>query len=427
MTAPRRRFPSALLLAMLLAMSASGCQLVSQLGTQLRVYISVGDESGSEEERSLEALKQQVVGEYIANNPEVKLRVRFVPERQLKRQVRLQGAIGAGPDLVISRVISAARLYQEGLVTPSNLTQRELADINLRELVQFQSGKGYAALPFLFEPSLACYNRERVKQPPRQLSDLQKLAASGIRVALPIEVEELIWTAQSFDQEADLIRLMSGTQRENGQPGLDELTRAGKKAWLEWLAALNLEPNVSFAATMEELLPRLEDGSADWIGCNSTSVPRLRASLGERLGLGLLPASNAGTPARALTRMLVISFGRDSTAQEREQAERFALFLLNDYSQSRIMLRAVGNLPANQDVVVPRKEMPDLGMMADSLESAFVLPFSASEGLTAEARERVNILLKRNIYREWTPSRTLQGLEEVISPPGPHKLSSLNR
>ncbi len=183
---------------------------------------------------------------------------------------------------------------------------------------------------------------------------------------------------------------------------------------------------MSFAATLEELLPRLEDGSADWISCNSTAVPRLRASLGERLGLAVLPASNDGTPARALTRLLVISFGRDSTAREREQAERFSLFLLNDYSQSRIMLRAIGNMPANQEVVVPRKEMPDLGVMVESLQSALVLPFSASEGLTTAARERVNILLKRNIYREWTPTRTLQGLEEVVTPPGQQKLSRFN-
>ncbi len=213
MSVPGRRVPSALLLAVLLALAASGCQLGSQLTTQLRVFIAVGDERGSDEERSLEALKQQLVGVYIANNPEVKLQVRFVPERELKRQVRQQSAIGAGPDLVISRVISAAWLHQEGLVTPSSLAERELAELDLRELVEFQTAKGYAALPFLFEPSLACYNRERVKEPPRQLSDLQKLAATGIRVALPIEVEELIWTAQSFGQEDDLIRLMSGGEQ----------------------------------------------------------------------------------------------------------------------------------------------------------------------------------------------------------------------
>ena len=90
------------------------------------------------------------------------------------------------------------------------------------------------------------------------------------------------------------------------------------------------------------------------------------------------------------------------------------------------MLQAIGNLPANQEVVAPRKEMPDLGVMLDSLQSALVLPFSASEGLTTAARERVNILLKRNIYREWTPTRTLQGLEEVVTPPGQQKVSRFN-
>jgi hypothetical protein len=55
--------------------------------------------------------------------------------------------------------------------------------------------------------------------------------------------------------------------------------------------------------------------------------------------------------------------------------------------------------------------------MEDSLSTAFVLPFSTSERIPTQARERVNTLLKRNIYQEWTPSRTLQGLEEVFAPP----------
>lgn len=39
----------------------------------------------------------------------------------------------------MSRVIPAARLRQEGLMTPSGLASSELAELNLRELVQFQS------------------------------------------------------------------------------------------------------------------------------------------------------------------------------------------------------------------------------------------------------------------------------------------------
>jgi ABC-type glycerol-3-phosphate transport system substrate-binding protein len=410
-----------LLLAVLLTLGLAGCriasQLASQMATQLRVFVAVGDDRDSDEERSLNALKQQVVEEYLANNPDIRLQVRFLPEKELKRQVLRQSAVGAGPDLVISRVIPAAQLYKDGLVSAASLDTSDVAELNLRELEQFRSGVGYPVLPFLFEPSLACFNRKRVKNPPRQLSDLQKLAASGIRVALPIEVDELIWTAQSFGQRNDLILLISGGKWGKGQASLEEQNRAGKLAWLQWLANLNLEQNVSFAATLENLLPRLEDGSVDWISCNSTAVPRLRAKMGDQLGLSLLPASNDGRPAGALTRMLVISFGRDSTAKEREQAERFAMFLLNDYSQSKIMLRAIGNLPANQDVPVPRKEMPDLGVMEDSLSTAFVLPFSTSERIPTQARERVNTLLKRNIYQEWTPSRTLQGLEEVFAPP----------
>ena len=109
----------------------------------------------------------------------------------------------------------------------------------------------------------------------------------------------------------------------------------------------------------------------------------------------------------------MISFGRDSTGDERRAAQKFVLFMLNDYSQNNLTDRAVGNLPANGNVIVPTKESPDLSAMEASLNNAITLPFQAGPASNAATQERLIHLLKQNVYGEWEPERVLTDLKAM--------------
>ena len=153
------------------AMLCSGCQgpLAGLLPVNLQVAISAGAGADSQTQKSLMQLTSQVAAEYMRNNPGVNLHMRFVPEQELEASVRTRTQLGAGPDLLISRVVSAARLDRDGLITTTGLGRGELAPLQLRYLERFRRGGSYAALPFLMQPSLACFNRRQGLQPPRRI------------------------------------------------------------------------------------------------------------------------------------------------------------------------------------------------------------------------------------------------------------------
>ncbi|MEB3350835.1 MAG: extracellular solute-binding protein [Cyanobacteriota bacterium] len=409
--AGRRALPALLALAAL----CGGCQgpTARLLPVNLQVAISVGAGAGSQAQKSLMELTSQVAAEYMRNNPGVNLHMRFLPEAELEGTVRRRTELGAGPDLLISRVVAAARLDRDGLVTATGLGLQELAPLQLRHLDRFRRGRSVAALPFLMQPSLACFNRRQVPEPPRRIGDIERLAAGGVRIGLPLEVQELLWTASDFRADQPLMRLLHRIQGMDDGGVTSPQDRERLLSWLAWLARSNVQPNVIYVDTMDELVGRLENGSLDWISCTATAIPRLRRALGPRLAVSPLPGTDDGSPARALARLIVISFGRDSSGAERAAARKFALFMLNDYSQNNLMVRAVGNLPANRNVIVPTKDSPELAAMLTSLRDSISLPFEAGPGATPATQERLVYLIKQNVYGEWAPPRVLADLERL--------------
>jgi hypothetical protein len=376
---------------------------------------SAGSGADSQTQRSLGQLTRLVAEEFMRNNPGILLHIRLLPEASLEATVRQRTALGAGPDLLISRVGAAARLNRDGLVTDTGLTLSQLAPLQLRDLDRFRRGDRITALPFLLQPSLACFNRRTVTSPPRRISDLEPLAASGVRIGLPLEVRELLWTASDFQADGPLLQLLHQIQGLRAGQALDSTQRQRLLAWLQWLARSNVQPNLIYLDSMDQLVQRLEAGNLDWISCNATSLPRLQRRLGRALAVSPLPGDDRGDPARALARFIVISFGRDSNRSEQQAARKFAQFMLNDYSQSSLMVRALGNLPANQNVVIPVKDVPELGAMVSSLASAVTLPFQAGPDTTTATERQMQYLLKQNVYGEWSPTRVLAILEALAA------------
>jgi ABC-type glycerol-3-phosphate transport system substrate-binding protein len=182
--------------------------------------------------------------------------------------------------------------------------------------------------------------------------------------------------------------------------------------WLRWLYRANINPNVRFSDTNEDLAEQLMKRELDWISCNSAVIPILRQALGRDLGLALLPGDSEGQPARAVGRLQTISFGRDSAPAQREAAERFALFLLNDYSQNTVMTRTVGNLPVNQNVIVPVKRSEVLAAIQRSEPQAIVPSFHRAVGVRLQ-RQPLSRLIKQNVYGEASPEEVLQQIEAL--------------
>jgi len=403
------------LLAGLLAL-AVGCGGCQRLRVNLQVSISPGAGADRLSRESLNRLSSQMAREFMQNNPGVNLHLRYIPEAQVLNTLSARSALGVGPDLMITRAAPAQALAQMGLSRPSELGPAQLDPLAIKFLPGFRQGNRYLALPFLVQPSLACYDRRRISAPPQRLDDLVSLASEGKRIGLPLRFNELLWTATGFGAVDPLIRMLDGVRTSSGKPGLEPNDRKAALAWLQWLYRANVEPTLKFLDDGEELVQALETGKLDWISCNATVIRRLRRDLGVNLAVSPLPKTNAGEPSRAFARLLLISFGRDSNPEERRIAQKFALFALNDFSQTNLMERAIGNMPVNQNVIVPVKNAPELAAMEQSLASSIVPHFRMGVA-SIRLAPPISQLLKQTIYGDLAPAAALRQIEALA--PGP--------
>jgi hypothetical protein len=245
-------------------------------------------------------------------------------------------------------------------------------------------------------------------------------AAEGVRVGLPLQMFELLWTASDFEADRALLNLFrTRVQTKALWQGLSPMDRTRVEAWLGWLAKANIEPNLIFVETADELVERMERGQLDWISCSSTAIERLKRKMGPHLGVSVLPTGRDGKPARPLARLQLLSFGRDSTPAQRQVATSFALFVLNDFSQTNLISKAFGNMPVNQNVVVPVKDSPALAVMQASLDHSTVptfregVGFRRAIGLGAGTQDPLVHLLKQAVYGEQSPEAVTDAIEDI--------------
>jgi hypothetical protein len=411
---PFRRIvpPRALLgLGLALTLVCGGCQRGGNPPVSLQLAISTGEGADVVARSNLKRLATQIANEYMRNHPEVLLHLRLLPDADLVESVRSRARLGAGPDVLISRVAPVEILEREGYLKPIDISPEQLDPLRLQFLDEFRDGKNYEALPFLLQPTVACYDRRRLPNPPVLLNDLTARAAEGAKVGLPLQISQLIWTASAFDADRPLLQLFRTRVGETSTwQGLSPTDRRRLEEWLAWLYRANIEPNVLFVDTADELVERLERGQLDWISCNSTAIERIKRKLGPHLGVSVLPAGAIGKPARPLARLQLISFGRDSTPAQRRVATSFALFVLNDFSQSNLITKAFGNMPVNRNVVVPVKDSQALAAMEASLNNSTVATFRQGVGLV-KSLIPLRQLLKQAVYGEQSTPKVVQGIE----------------
>jgi ABC-type glycerol-3-phosphate transport system substrate-binding protein len=395
-----------------LAVLVTGCNQAFQPPENLNLLLSAGVGEDKLARSELELLAQNLANEFMRVNPKVSVHLRLTSENEVVPLMQSRAGLGAAPDLVVSRVATAFALANQNLTQASSLEPAELDPLRIRFLGRFRQGNRFQALPLLVQPTVACFNRSRVPSPPRTLDELVRQANGGQKMGLPLEMRELFWTATGFKAQQPLLQLLELKRAGSSNQPLQGENRKAVLTWLEWLYRANVDPNVIFVDTADEMVARLEKGQLDWISCNATAIRRLQKSLGSNLAVADLPRGPDGETAHPIARMLVMSFGRDSTPSQRNAAERFALFVLNEYTQNALVAKAVGNMPVNQNVVLPLKDSPYLPVMDRSLNHSIIPSFHEGMRITQLA-DSLRPILKQNIYGEAKPEVVLKDIENV--------------
>ncbi len=394
------------LAAVTLLLGLGGCSGGGGFGPD-NLYIAVATSTplgNSVELGANRSIGDRLIERFRTLHPGVAVHVSHFPVDELLSATRFRDSRGLGPDLIISRVITALQLHQQGLSSDVSLDQEALSRLEPRFLSQFRRGSRALAVPFLAQPQVACYDRRRLKEPPRSVDDLLALSARGLRVGLPLAVADLYWTTAAQGAGPAVARLLDGPP----QPTPTSLPAADRQAlerWIAWLHNASLQKNVSFADDSLDLVKQLQRGERDWISCSSLWIDGLRQRLGPHLGVSVLPGG-AEAPAAPITRLLVWSFGRHSSPKQRLLAEQFVLFSLNEVTQKQLMDGVPGNLPVNPDVLIPTRSSSLMASLSTSLDHSLMFDLRDPDGAIARG-SRIEGLLKKLVQGDLPPAAAI--------------------
>jgi len=93
-------------------------------------------------------------------------------------------------------------------VVPSNLSSEELDLLRLQFLPRVLKGNHCTAIPFLLQPSLACYSRERLLKAAASLAELLSRAAEGLAARLSTASSMNLKHIENLRPEKQCFRLL---------------------------------------------------------------------------------------------------------------------------------------------------------------------------------------------------------------------------
>jgi arabinogalactan oligomer/maltooligosaccharide transport system substrate-binding protein len=407
----RRKGRPAFVAGLIVALAALlGCRSSPAPGGVIYGYVGIdGDQAGSS--RASQGVRRQIARlkeGFRRLHPGTELQLVFFPEDSLAEELVRRERSGLGPDLVLSNGNTARNLAEHGLTRTVRMPHEVLRRLSPSMLEGLRSTDGsLTALPVVMEPQLACFNRSRLPAPPRSTEELLALSAQRLQVGLAIEPMSLFWSSGSLGASEALAAAAAGAPLSAAQ-------RQAVVGWMGWLLNASLQQRISFYANQEQLKQELQAGRADWIPCRSSDLQDLRASLGNRLGVAVLP-DGPQHPASPINRLKVWSFGRNSSPRQRVTAEAFASYSINPLVQRNITVGTQATLPVNRFVQVPVQSSAVLQVLVAAAEQA-----GRNDSIASLVRGRSSILerardtLSQLVFGELTPERAASQLIVIL-------------
>jgi len=358
------------ILAMLLALSSlltacgsSGTSGLFSTSITITVLAELSTKADPMEQARVEGLLRNEIKEFKRVNPQVNIRFRALPSDRLEREVNYRTQRGLGPDLLLlASNRDLISLQQKAYISPVVLSAQEQSNFRSSFLEHQRYHGQQLAVPLLVFPSLACFDRKQLGQSPQTLAAIIRLGQQGHSFGLNSSYEGLDEVMGGFGVTPFPEKMTRSSQQ-------DRILKA-----LQWYREANLQPDISFVESDEELRQGLVAGRFEWIPCSSGWLPTLQRALGANLGIAVLPAGPEG-PAKPLVRMPLWAFGAQSSPRQRQLAKKFVMFTGNVVNQRSMALKLGTVLPVNPSIALPLKAYPNLAVMDAAMrESSLTTP-----------------------------------------------------
>ena len=272
--------------------------------------------------------------------PAIKLHPSIYAAESLEQELKVRTNSGLGPDLVITDSNQALTLLAEGTTVPIQLTEEKRVLISPSALERVKTANGtLAGQPVSQYLQLACFDKRRLKEPPKTLTELSAASGRGKVFGMVTNLQDLYWSLGSFGAGEALATSLAGKQATVAAH--ERLTK-----WMRWLKASSYQQNIVFLRNQAALRKALIEGEMSWISCWSSQLPQLREALKDHLGVAPLPNGDFGR-ATPITRLQVWALGKNSSKRQREESLRLLNFMVQPWAQKTFALKYKTGYPVN--------------------------------------------------------------------------------
>ena len=283
--------------------------------------------------------------------PAIKLHPSIYAAESLEQELKVRTNSGLGPDLVITDSNQALTLLAEGTTVPIQLTEEKRVLISPSALERVKTANGtLAGQPVSQYLQLACFDKRRLKEPPKTLTELSAASGRGKVFGMVTNLQDLYWSLGSFGAGEALATSLAGKQATVAAH--ERLTK-----WMRWLKASSYQQNIVFLRNQAALRKALIEGEMSWISCWSSQLPQLREALKDHLGVAPLPNGDFGR-ATPITRLQVWALGKNSSKRQRAESLRLLNFIAQPWAQKTFALKYKTGYPVNPAAaLIVRKQL----------------------------------------------------------------------
>ena len=334
----------------------------------------------------------EVFAEYIEKftklYPEVHIIMEFMTEEELVEKLEREVEKGLGPDVIYAQSTNILPLIKAQALLPVDKDSIELWQFRSEALEQVTyQGKVYG-VPIDLSTQVLCYNKKKVQELPKTLSELIVQARTGYSVGLLSSFEDAFWGTQIFG--AQLLDAQGRMILDQGE---------GWVRWMEWLINAKNEPNFIFNEDPLVLQNAFIEEKLTYSVCWSSLIPFLIESLGsDKLGVALLPGGEneqftegeneqlLGEVNQQAAPPLVVNalvFSSASSANQNQIALKFAQLLSNTQQQKALAANLQAVIPANKSAIIDPRLFPIQGILQKQSQQAFVFSLNQTNKINA--------------------------------------------
>ncbi len=363
--------------------------------------------SRSELTESLISQYREVFDEYIGKftqlYPQVKIITKLIEEEQLVAELGRELKKGLGPDLIYTRSIYILPLIKAKALLPLEEDALDLLQFRSEALDQFFYQNKIYGVPLDLSTQVLCYNKNRVKEPPKTLSELINQARAGYSVGILSNFSDAFWGTQIFGGQ-----LLDDQGRVILDQGL------GWVKWMEWLKNARNEPNFILNEDSILLQNAFIEERLVYHVCWSDKIPFLKESLGaNKFGIALLPGEENGQAAPPLL-VNGLLFSSVSSSNQTKISLLFAQFLANTEQQTALATQLRSFIPANREALIDLRLFPLQGILQKQTLSVTAFSLDETNKINA-VRKYGRDLYKRVMAGAISPEQAVSQLTQTVN------------